>query len=73
MIRRSRVEERKMISFESYIRDFLGGPVAKTPCSQCRGPRFDPWPGNLNPHVATKCSYAITKDGPCRDLAQPNK
>ena len=73
MIRRSRVEERKIISFESYIRDFLGGPVAKTPCSQCRGPRFDPWPGNLNPHVATKCSYAITNDGPCRDLAQPNK
>jgi len=27
----------------------------------------------LNPHVATKCSYAITKDGPCWDLAQPNK
>ena len=25
------------------LRDFLGGPVAKTPCSQCRGPRFDPW------------------------------
>ena len=25
---------------------FLGGPVAKTPCSQCRGPGFDPWSGN---------------------------
>ena len=23
-------------------RDFLGGPVAKTPCSQHRGPKFDP-------------------------------
>ena len=23
-----------------------GGPVAETPCSQCRGPGFDPWPGN---------------------------
>ena len=22
--------------------DFLGDPVANTPCSQCRGPRFDP-------------------------------
>ena len=22
--------------------DFLGGPVAKTPDSQCRGPRFNP-------------------------------
>ena len=25
---------------------FLGGLVAKTPYSQCRGPRFDPWSGN---------------------------
>ena len=23
--------------------DFLGGPVVKTLCSQCRGPGFDPW------------------------------
>ena len=23
-----------------------GGPVAKTPCSQCRALRFDPWSGN---------------------------
>ena len=28
------------------IRDFPGGPAVKTPCSQCRGPGFDPWPGN---------------------------
>ena len=27
-------------------RDFPGGPVAKTPSSQCRGPRFYPWSGN---------------------------
>ena len=26
--------------------DFPGGPVAKTPCSQCRRPRFNPWSGN---------------------------
>ena len=26
--------------------DFLGGTVVKTPCSQCRGPRFSPWSGN---------------------------
>ena len=25
---------------------FPGGPVVKTPCSQCRGPRFNPWSGN---------------------------
>ena len=24
------------------------------PCSQCRGPRFNPWPGNWIPHAATK-------------------
>jgi len=27
-------------------RDFPGGPVARTPRSQCRGPRLDPWSGN---------------------------
>ena len=27
-------------------RDFPGGPVAKTPHAQCRGPRFHPWSGN---------------------------
>ena len=26
--------------------DFLGGPVAKTRCSQCRGPGLHPWLGN---------------------------
>ena len=28
------------------LRDFPCGQVAKTPLSQCRGPRFDPWSGN---------------------------
>ena len=28
-------------------RDFSGGPVAKTPCFQCKGLRFDPWSKNL--------------------------
>ena len=27
-------------------REFPGGPVAKTPHSQCRGPGFAPWSGN---------------------------
>ena len=27
------------------IQDFPCGPVAKTLCSQCRGPGFDPWTG----------------------------
>ena len=26
----------------------------KTPCSQVKGPRFDPWGGNWIPHDATK-------------------
>ena len=30
----------------SVYQDFSGGPVGKTPHSQCRGPRFDPWSGN---------------------------
>ena len=32
------------------IKNFPGGPVAKTPRSQYRGPRFDPWSGNI-PHM----------------------
>ena len=29
-----------------YGEDFPGGPVAKTLCSLCRGPGFNPWSGN---------------------------
>ena len=29
-------------------------PVAKTLCSQCRGPRFDSWSGNYIQHATTK-------------------
>ena len=32
--------------FEWLTGDFHGGPVAKTLSSQCRGPAFDPCPGN---------------------------
>ena len=31
------------------VRDFPDGLVAKTPCFQCRGPRFNPWSGNWIP------------------------
>ena len=34
--------------------DFLGGPVAKTLCSQCSGAGFNPWSGNWIPHAATE-------------------
>ena len=47
------------------IRDFPGGPVGKTPRSQCRGPRFDPWSGNLIPCATTKSLLAATKDSTC--------
>ena len=47
--------------------DFPGGPAAKTPCSQCRGPRFNPWSGNYIPHASTKNSHARTKDPTCRN------
>ena len=45
--------------------NFPDGPVAKTPCSQCRGPRCEPWLGNKIPHAATKSSHATTKDPVC--------
>ena len=32
--------------FKVGFRDFPGGPVAKTPSCQCRGPGFNPWSGN---------------------------
>ena len=38
--------------------DFPGGPMAKTPHSQCRGPGFDPWSGN-------KILYASVEDPTC--------
>lgn len=29
--------------------DFLGGSVAETPCSPCKGPRLNPWSGEFDP------------------------
>ena len=37
----------------SDLGDFPGGPVGKTPCSQCRGHGFDPWLGNWIPHACS--------------------
>ena len=37
--------KKKFKEYKNY-RDFPGGPVAKTPHSQCRGPGFNPWSGN---------------------------
>ena len=35
-----------LFHFIKINRDFPGDPVAKTPHSQCRALRFDPWSGN---------------------------
>ena len=43
--------------------EFPGGTVAKTPHSQCRGPRVSAWLGNNKTLPAkTKSSYATTKE-----------
>ena len=57
-----------------YLWEFHGGPVAKTPHSQCRDPEFDPQSGSWIPHASTKHLHAAAKDPACRneDLAQPN-
>ena len=41
---KSTVEELALNKREA--QDFPGGPVVKTPRSQCEGPGFDPWSGN---------------------------
>ena len=40
------MKERVWVHISNLYWDFPGGPVAKTPHSQCRGPGFNPWPGN---------------------------
>ena len=52
--------------FKIVMRDFPGGPVAKTLHSQCMGPGFNIWSGNQIPHAATKSSHAAAKDPACR-------
>ena len=47
--------------------DFPGGPVARTPCSQCRGPGLDPWSGNYIPHTATKDPTCGNGDPACHN------
>ena len=50
------------IIYLNYVHgDFPGGPVAKTPSSQCRGPGFDTWSGNWIPHATTKIEHATTE------------
>ena len=56
----------KMLSKEILSGDFPGGPVAKTPSSQCREPRFYPKSKNEIPYATTKSLHAATKDLTCR-------
>lgn len=43
-----------ILEVEARARGFHGGPVAKTPHSQCMGPGFDPCSGTWIPRAATK-------------------
>ena len=45
----------------NFTGDFPTGPVVQTPCSQYKGPEFNPWPGNLIPHAATMSLHATIK------------
>ena len=42
---KEKVNEKHAFNKGVKVRDFSGGPVSKTPCSQCKGPRSDPWAG----------------------------
>ena len=49
------ISPRRFLFFKkSQVLDFPGGPVAKTPQSQCRGSKFHPWSGNKIPYVSVK-------------------
>ena len=52
----------EVLGLNANLRDFPGGPVAKTPHFQCRGPGFCFWLGTKTPHAATKNLHAETKD-----------
>ena len=43
------------------FRDFPGRPVVKTPCSQCRGLRLDPWSGNWTPRATAESLHKATE------------
>ena len=50
-------EKKKFNLYRNTQGDFIGGPGAKTPCSQFRGSRFTPWSGNESLHAETKIQY----------------
>ena len=60
---------RKTIDLKITPWDFPSGPVAKTPHSQCRGPRSTLGQGT-GPHVPSKSLHATAKDPSCHS-AEP--
>ena len=64
-LQQNQKEQGKVKKEKNQLWDFPGGPLAKTPHSQCRGPGFDLWSGNYIPHDATKRSHVTTKDSTC--------
>ena len=53
-----------------HLRDFLGGPVAKTQQSQCRGPWFNPWPENQILYATAKTQFSSVTQS-CPTLCDP--
>ena len=49
-------------SLRNYLKDFPGGPVAKTPRSQYRRPVFDTWSGTEIFHATTKVEDPMCLD-----------
>ena len=52
----------KRLELKKIYRDFPGGPGAKTPCSQCRGPCWTPGQGTRTqmPHLKIPAAAAKT-------------
>ena len=49
------------VNLKEKSQDFPGGPVVKTPHSQCRGPRFNSWSGNYVLNASTKTQHSQIK------------
>ena len=51
-------------------RDLRGGLMAKTPCSQCRGPGYNLWSGNWIPPATHQSLQSAPKDPACCNEGQ---
>ena len=57
-LQQNQKEQGKVKKEKNQLWDFPGGPLAKTPHSQCRGPGFNPQSGNQIPHATTKTQHS---------------